>query len=396
VADEEALRKEAVRMRVAGQTEVEVAEELGRSVRWVRKWLARWRETPDDPDWARSRSRAPGSSPQATNEEIVEQVLAARRKLEEDPRAQRGAAAVAWQLEVMGMPADDIPQARTIQRIISRAGLAQPRRRGGTSYTPRGVPYPCPARDAGPGELHEADPVGPRWLDGGEKVHSLNVMDIGTHRVALEPIARQRPIWLAEGLIDAWGRLGLPQIVQLDNHSSLRGGIGDPRRFGPVVKAALSLGVVPRFVPLSEPWRQGAIEHFQDVFDTNFFRAERFTDLDQLRDRAGVFERFHNARHHYSTLSGATPDKATADADLDLAFPPDSFEPPDQLPETGRIEAIRFIRSDCDLDLFGEHITLPDPAEHSYVTATIDLDHHDLTVIDTDGEVLHRSHHPVH
>lgn len=396
MADEEALRKDAVRMRAAGQTEADVAEQLGRSVRWVRKWVARWRQDPDDPDWARSRSRAPDLSPQATPEEIVDQVLAARRKLQEDPRAQRGAAAVAWQLKVMGLPEEQIPPARTIQRIISRAGLAQPRRRSGTSYTPRGVPYPCPAREAGPGELHEADPVGPRWLDGGQKVHSLNVMDVGTHRVALEPIARQRPIWLAQALIDAWRRLGLPQVVQLDNHSSLRGGIDAPRRFGPVVKAAVALGVVPRFVPLSEPWRQGAIEHFQDVFDTNFFRAERFADLAQLQQRAAVFEQFHNTRHHYSTLAGATPDKATADADLKSAFPPDGFEPPDQLAESGRIEAIRFIRSDCDLDLFGEHITLPDNAAHRYVTATIDLDHHDLTVIDTDGQILHRSHHPIH
>lgn len=204
MADEEALRKEAVRKRVAGELEADVAQELGRSVRWVRKWLARWRQDPDDPDWARSRSRAPASSPQATPEDVVDQVLAARRGLQEDQRAQRGAAAVAWQLKVMGLDHADIPPARTIQRIISRAGLAEPRRRGGRSYTPRGVPYPCPARDAEPGVLHEADPVGPRWLDGGEKVHSG----------------------------------AIPALASM---------------FGPVVATCLVLGIVARFAALREP-----------------------------------------------------------------------------------------------------------------------------------------------
>lgn len=393
MADEEGLRREAVRRRIAGETEAEVAADLGRSQRWVRKWLARYRTDPSRDGWFVSRSRAPKRRPGATPEQVVEQVLEARRKLEDDPRAQRGAAAIAWQLAVMGMAEADIPPARTIERIVSKAGLAKPRRSTGTSYESKGVAYPHPPAQADPGVLHEADPVGPRWLDGGEEVHSLNVMDVGTHQVALEPLARQRPIWLAERLVAAWRRLGLPKVVQLDNHSNLRGAISNPRRFGPVVKTAVALGVTPRFVPLSEPWRQGAIEHFQDVFDTNFFRAERFTDLQHLTERAHVFEAFHNARHHYTPLGGATPDAAATDADLDPELPPDDFTIPEQLAHRGRIEAIRFIRSDGILNLFNEKISLPEPAVHSYITATIFLADQQLVVTDVNGEILLRRDH---
>lgn len=290
----------------------------------------------------------------------------------------------------MGLDRKAIPPARTIERIVARAGLAKPRSSSSRSYQPRGVAYPHPAADAAPGVLHEADPVGPRWLDGAQEVHSLNVMDVGTHRVALEPLARQRPIWLAQRLVAAWRRLGIPRIIQLDNHAALRGSINNPRRFGPVVHTAVALGVVPRFVPLSEPWRQGAIEHFQDVFDTNFFRAERFDDLDHFTDRAHRFEAFHNAYHRYTPLDGATPDQATADAGLDPPVPPPDFEVPDTLADTGRIEAIRFVRSDAILNLFNEKITLPEQAAHSYVTATIFLADQQLVVTDTDGQIVLR------
>lgn len=395
MADEEGLRKEAVRRRIAGEPEAAVAEDLGRSTRWVRKWLRRWRQGQRD-GWFESRSRAPNRRPDQTPKRIRDQVIEAREKLEDDPRAQRGATAVAWQLKVMGLDDDQVPPARTIERIISQAGLAKPRRARGDSYESKGVPYPHPASTAGPAVLHEADPVGPRWLDGGQEVHSLNVMDVGSHRVAIEPLARQRPIWLAQRLIAIWRRLGIPQVLQLDNNSNLRGAISNPRRFGPVVFTAIALGVVPRFVPLSEPWRQGAVEHFQDTFDKNFFRAERFDDLEHMTVRARAFEDFHNTRHRYTPLNGATPDEAWAQADHDVQMPPDGFAVPDQLPDTGRIEAIRFIRSDGKLNLFNEQIALPDHATHRYVTATIFIADQQLIVTDVEGHVLLRREHHLH
>lgn len=395
MADEEGLRRQAVRRRLEGEPESSVAEDLGRSARWVRKWVKRFRESDGDQEWFTGRSRAPRRRPQRTPRRIEQLVVEARDKLEADPRAQRGAPAVAWQLRVMGLDDDEIPPQRTIERVIARAGRSKPRRAGGRRYEPKGVDYPLPARGAAPGELHEADPLGPRWLEGAQRVNSLNVMDVGSHRVALEPLARQRPLWLAQRLVAAWRRLGLPRVVQFDNASGLRGQINDPRKFGPVVYTALDLGVAVRYVPLEEPWRQGAIEHFQDVFDRSFFRAERFEDLDHLRERAHAFEAFHNASHRYSPLGGATPDEAWAAADLDVDVPPDGYRIPDQLPERGRIEAVRFVRSDRVLNLFTETIVLPDDAAHRYVIATIDIADHHLTVTTDHGEILHQADHPI-
>lgn len=73
MADEEGLRKEGMRRRIAGEPEAAIAEDLGRSTRWVRKWLRRWRQGHRD-GWFESRSRAPNRTVTATL--IADQQLA--------------------------------------------------------------------------------------------------------------------------------------------------------------------------------------------------------------------------------------------------------------------------------------------------------------------------------
>ena len=38
--------------------------------------------------------------------------------------------------------------------------------------------------------------------------------------------------------------------------------------------ACLDLDVTARFIPVREPWRNGVIEHFNDVWDKSFFRTK--------------------------------------------------------------------------------------------------------------------------
>jgi putative transposase len=378
------LRREAVRRRQAGEATQAIADSLGRTGRWVRKWVARHDGAQAGEDWAQSRSRAPKHSPRRTPDGLRRQVLEARAQLEANPMSQYGALAIAWELQLLGI--EPVPQVWTINRILADAGLT--RRRGRTpGYRSKGAPYPDPAF-SGPGEYHQADLIGPRYLDGGIGFHAFNLIDVGTHTVGSEIIDILRPTTIAASLATIWGRVGLPKVVQFDNHSNLRGAI-PPRAktFGPVVATCLDLGVTARFAPLREPWRNGVVEHFNDVWDKSFFRTSRYTDLDILRQGTASFETFHNARHRYSAHHGASPDEMRAN--LTTAHPPEGYQPPPRLPAKGRIEAVRFVRSDGQVNLWGHKIALPDEQTHQYVTAIISVRAKQLRIITRHGEIIH-------
>jgi hypothetical protein len=76
----------------------------------------------------------------------------------------------------------------------------------------------------------------------------------------------------------SWEIIGIPYFLQLDDQLSFRGSNRDPRSFGRVVRLCLLLGVEPISIPLTEPWRNGCMEKFQDTFEHRFFRRIVFPD----------------------------------------------------------------------------------------------------------------------
>lgn len=141
----------------------------------------------------------------------------------------------------------------------------------------------------------------------------------------------------------------------------------------------LALGVTPVFVPFREPWRNPVVEHFNDTFNRQFFRAERFTDLAHLAARTRAFEAFHNIHRRYTALGGLTPDEAERRSGFVPRLPPDP-EPAALLPLTGHVEFIRLIRSDRRLRILTAEIELPASVVHEYVTAVLDVGAQRLTV----------------
>lgn len=387
---EEELRKEAVRRRRGGESTEETAAALGRTDRWVRKWVTRAEEEAGNEAWAKSRSRAPHRSPRRTPEGVRRLILDARLRLEANPRAQYGPLAVAWELRRMGV--DPVPNRWTIEREIARAGLAKPRRRQ-PGYVPKGVPYPNrPAPEVG--TTHQVDVVGPRHLHGGVEFHALNLIDVGSHEAANEILEAPRPNLLAAGLAAMWSRVGIPATAQFDNHSNFRGGIPPAfPYFGPIVAVCLDLGVTARFIPLREPWRNGVVEHFNDVWDKSFFRTERFTGLDHLRAENAAFIDFHNTEHRYAAHGGASPAEIWRGRRRDTLN--SDYLVPTRLPARGRIEAVRYVRSSGLVDLWGRRITIEGSYRHQYVTAIIRVRAKRVTVVTTEGELAHEGPFPI-
>lgn len=384
---EQQLRVEAVRRRLEGESPIEIAAALGRTTRWVRKWVARHDDDGHVDSWAESRSRAPLTSPTKTSDVLEEQILASRARLVANPRAQYGSLAIQWDLRRVGV--ESIPPARTIERILERAGVAQPRRRRPEQYQSKNVPYPTRVAPE-PGTTHQIDMIGPRHLFGAAKFHTLNLIDVGSHRVGNDIVTETRPAVLVQALCGIWGRVGVPSVAQFDNHANFRGGIPPAwQYFSPIVATCLDLDVTARFIPVREPWRNGVVEHFNDVWDKSFFRTEVFNSIDHLRTENSAFVEFHNTHHRYSAHAGSTPNQMWTNR-LRAELPAD-YQPPSRLPAKGRIEVVRYIRSNRELSLFGKRVTLAENHIHQYVTAIIKVRSRKLIVVDINGEIIHDS-----
>jgi len=197
-------------------------------------------------------------------------------------------------------------------------------------------------------------------------------MDLLSHQVYIESQRTKEDRQIASSLLRCWKAIGLPDFLQLDNELSFRGSNRHPRSPGLVIRLCLYFGVQPVFIPIGEPWRNGAIEKFNDTYNKKFFRRQWFASYSMLKRQSKSFQRFHNKHHRYSCLKGKTP--------LEV-IKKDGFKPVkiggntklpvfDAVPD-GNIILIRFIRSNRLLDIFGEKFKVSKSLVYSYVKAVI-------------------------
>ena len=173
--------------------------------------------------------------------------------------------------------------------------------------------------------------------------------------------------------------MGMPDFLQLDNALSFRGSNRYPRSFGMVIRLCLHFGVIPVFIPISEPWRNGVIERFNDSYDKRFYRRQWFTSYLALKRQSKNFQRFHNKHHRYSCLKGKTPLEVIKNSNHKAQRLAGNAKLPqlDDIPD-GNIILIRFIRSNRLLDVFGEKFKVSKDLVYSYVKAVIVTQIHSL------------------
>jgi transposase-like protein len=362
------FREKAIKRYKNDESPKEIYQSLGKSKTWFFKWLKRYKL--DGKDWAKSHSCKPHKSPKRIDEMMEQMVIETRKHLEKKLYSQIGALAISYNLNRQGIIS---PPISTINKILRRNDLIHQK----TKYIPKGVNYPSLVISQS-NYLHQLDVVGPRYLKEDGRFYSINIIDAYDRRNSINPDRRQNRRAIIKALICSWHTLGLPCYLQMDNQLALRGSNHYPHSFGVVIRLCLYMGIQPLFIPLAEPWRNGIIEHFQNVFDKTFFRAQYFKGFSQLYEKAKEFEPFHNQNHNYSTLKGLTPNQKCSG---DIKLLSTSFRLPEKLAiSPGYIHLIRFIRSDGVLDIFGEKYIMPDDVEYEYVWATIDTAQEKLLV----------------
>ena len=359
-------RLKAVQRFYEGEEPDEICASLGCSRSWLYKWASRF--TPDDPAWFEDQSRRPLSSPYRTPAEIEKIVELVRLDLYNNDLF-CGNQAIQWKL--IDMEVQPVPSLSTIGRILRRRELTH-RRTG--RYAPKGKKYPeLPAQT--PNQTQQIDMVGPCYLSGPIKFYSLNAVDTAINRCGIEPMASREAQSVLDAVYAVWMRMGIPENLQVDNEFSFYGSPTHPRGMGPLIRLCLRYGVNLWFIPPSEPWRNGIVEKFNDHYRQKFLDKVAMASMQQLRRESLAFEYRHNNTYRYSKIKGKTPLTALTEKNAKLVFPSKSDAPkhPLEKPEDGSYHLVRFIRSDCRLNIFGEMFSAPPMTQYEYVVATIDV-----------------------
>lgn len=347
----------------------QVLQQYKCSKSWLYKWVKRNKLDPTGL-WYKEQSRRPKTVHSKISDQEKQKIVEIRKQLSSNPYSQTGAVSIQYEMLKQGL--ENMP-AWKINRILNKEHLTTKPER----VIKRSNEYPVIN-----GLVDQMDFVGPRFIKGGCRYYSLNIIDTSTHHVHVNPIPSRETNHVMEALVRYWKQHGIPDFLQMDNELSFRGSNKYPHSFGSLIRLALHLKITVVFIPIKEPWRNGIIEKFNHTFDKRFVKAVHFENFDDLKMKAIEFEHFHNHNHRYGIHHNRTPQEQIK-FEMPRELLNESFNtPPKPLQlNTGTIKLIRFIRSNLILDVFGEKYKLPKDLAYSYVEARIDVEDNMLYVL---------------
>ena len=348
----------------------DICSALDCSKSWFHKWLNRYKT--GDPNWYKEQSRAPKTVNKKISSDMEQLVLETRKRLMAEPFYQYGPQAIYYNLAQRNITP---PPVWSIARILKRHKLSRAKRL--TSYIAKGKSYPY-----GYLNCQQTDFVGPRYLHSKARFYFNSLICCDTHYAQLSALNNQRSASVCHSLIRFWKIAGIPDFLQMDNYLSFWGSLIKPNALGKVIRLCLLHKVIPVFIPIKEPWRNGIVEHFNKTMQSAILNSARYKNIEEIQNASSRFCAIHNTRHHYSTQNGKTPTQCMEYLKYPLKRLNEQYVLPENtLPlEEGEIHVIRFIRSDLKFNIFGLSYLLPKETEYEYIKGVILTHEHRLII----------------
>jgi transposase len=336
-----------------------VARRFGVSTSTVLYWVERAKgQRLDRVDW-QDRPRAPHHT-QRTDAEVEELVLRLRRQLRQDSDlGAYGAEAIRQALREQGLT--DTPSVRTIPRILQRRGALDGRKRVRRPPPPRGWYLPDLAQAHA--ELDSFDIVEGLVIKDGPQVEVLDGVSLhGGLPVSWPVVAPVTAKMAVTSLIAHWREVGLPGYAQFDNDMTFQGTHRYPDALGRVIRACLSLGVAPVFVPPREMGFQAAIESYNGWWQARVWLRFQHPSLAGLCDRSG--RHVTALRRHRAARIEAAPERRPFPAgwELDLQATPQ-----------GRLIYLRRTDGRGGVEVLGQRWQVSENWPHRLVRVEVDL-----------------------
>jgi hypothetical protein len=197
----------------------------------------------------------------------------------------------------------------------------------------------------------------------GPQVEVLNGVSVHGGLPASWPVAA--PVtakFVVHALLEHWREVGLPRYAQFDNDMIFQGPHRYPDALGRVIRACLSLGVVPVFVPPHEMGFQAAIESYNGWWQAKVWARFHHASLSDLQQRSG--RHVVALRQHRAARIEAAPQRRAFPVKwkLDLRDAPH-----------GRLIYLRRTDGHGCVDVLGQRWRVSETWPHRLVRAEVDL-----------------------
>jgi transposase InsO family protein len=380
-------RMTAIHLLRAGHSVPRVAEQLGRSERWVRKWRQRYEQA----GWTglQERSRAPQQHGRRIPNETRQLVIQARSELEAVAATGPGLKYIggrAVRTKLQGRLVGSAPSVATIERILRTAGLTQRRQPAAPE-----IRYPH-VRPTTSHQLGQIDIV-PHYLTGGQKVACFNGLDVVSRYPTGQAYAQARAQDAVAFCIHFWQTVGIPTYTQVDNQDCFSGGHTHPYVLGQVVRLALTVGTELIFSPVYHPESNGYVERFHQEYDRHVWQDTYLADLPAVQASAEhFFVAYRQSRHHVA-LAERSPNE------VHMQTPPHRLSLTFQMPNgrlplrAGRVHFIRRLQPDGTISVLNVNWPVPqvDPLQGVWATLELTPTGATLAVYDAAPDVTERT-----
>lgn len=353
----------------------QVAEHLGRSLGWVKKWCRRLRDGPaDDDSVLHSRSRARRQPPPRISDAVVARLLAIRDRPPEQLQRIPGPRAILYYLHRdadLVARGERLPRStRTVWQILDRHGrIAHPPPR---RHEPRDRPPPLVAWQIDFKDVTTvpADPEGKQQ----HGVEALNAIDVGT---SILLGAQVRADFTAEtalaGVLDLLRQHGRPERITIDRDPRFVGSHTGRDFPGPFVRCLACLGVEVDICPPRRPDKNGFVERYHRTYDRECLRVQRPGTQQEAAAATAAFLRHYNEERPNQALScGNRPPRVACPAPPPRPPLPARVDPDGWLRLVDGRRYVRKVRGNGTVRLDEEVYYVQQHLAGQYVTLQID------------------------
>jgi len=272
-----------------GSNVAELARRFGISRKTAYKWLARYQE--EGKTGLSDKPKRPNGSPNALCDEMVNRICAIRKKY-----PYWGGLKIRAILEREGIKS--IPSASTIQKVLKEQGFV--------SKKHTSPPALNRFEHEAPNRLWQMDFKGHFPYEQG-RCHPLTIVDDHSrYSIILNAYSNERGETIKPGLIEVFGRYGLPERINVDNGTPW-GSLYASARYTSFSLWLIEQGVTVSYSRPRHPQTNGKDERFHRTLKTEVLHNSYFRDLNEIQRRFNEWRDVYNLERPHQGIGMQVP-----------------------------------------------------------------------------------------